>query len=215
MIKGIIFDLDGTLIDSMQVWYDVDRRFLRENGVCDPPEDISDRVKKMTIDQSSELFIREFGLKCTKEYVIRRIEELVRLEYEENIPLKPFAAELLDLLDSREIPCGVATVTYSSLAEAVLRRCGIRDRFRFLLTDRDFPGGKNYPDIYIKAAELLGTEPGETLVLEDSLHCVETAKNAGFVTAAVYDRAAAADRPALERLADCYIMTLDEVKKLL
>lgn len=215
MIKGVIFDLDGTLIDSMQVWYDVDRRFLRENGICDPPDDISDRVKKMTIDQSSELFIREFGLKCPKEYVIRRVEELVRLEYEENIPLKPFVVELLDFLDSRGIPCGVATVTYSSLAEAVLRRCGIRDRFKFLLTDRDFPEGKNTPDIYIKAAELLGTKPDETLVAEDSLHCVETAGNAGFITAAVYDRAAEADRAALEKMADFYIMTLDEVKDLI
>lgn len=215
MVKGVIFDLDGTLIDSMQVWYDVDRRFLGENGVSDPPEDISDRVKKMTIDQSSELFIREFGLSCTKEYVIRRVEELVRLEYEENIPLKPFAAELLKLLDSRGIPCGVATVTYDSLAEAVLGRCGIRDRFKFLLTDKDFPGGKNSPDIYIRAAELLGTKPEETLVIEDSLHCVETAKKAGFITAAVYDRAADADRAAMERLADFYIMTLDEVKNLL
>ncbi|MCM1529609.1 MAG: HAD family phosphatase [Alistipes sp.] len=215
MVKGIIFDLDGTLIDSMQVWYDVDRRFLGENGVSDPPEDISDRVKKMTIDQSSELFIREFGLSCTKEYVIRRIEELVRLEYEENIPLKPFAAELLEFLDSRDIPCGVATVTYDSLAEAVLGRCGIREGFKFLLTDKDFPGGKNSPDIYIRAAELLGTKPEDTLVIEDSLHCVETAKKAGFITAAVYDRAAAADRAAMERLADFYIMTLDEVKNLL
>lgn len=214
MIKGIIFDLDGTLIDSMQVWYDVDRRFLRENGICDPPDDISDRIKKMTIDQSSELFIREFGLKCSKEYVIQRIEELVRLEYDENIPLKPFVPELLNFLDSRGIPCGVATVTYRSLAEAVLRRCGIRNRFKFLLTDVDFPDGKNSPDIYMKAAELLRTKPEETLVAEDSLHCVETAANAGFITAAVYDRAAAADRAALEKLADFYIMKLDEVKDL-
>lgn len=215
MVKGVIFDLDGTLIDSMQVWYDVDRRFLGENGISDPPADISDRVKKMTIDQSSELFIREFGLRCTKEYVIRRIGELVRQEYEENILLKPCVGELLDILDDRGIPCGVATVTYSSLAEAVLRRCGIRDRFKFLLADRDFPEGKNSPEIYIKAAELLGTLPEETLVVEDSLHCIETARNAGFVTAAVYDKAAAADRNALERLADSYIMTLGEVKHLL
>ncbi len=94
MVKGVIFDLDGTLIDSMQVWYDVDRRFLGENGIDDPPEDISDRVKKMTVDQSSELFIREFGLSCSKEYVIRRIEELVRLEYEENIMLTLHAKQV-------------------------------------------------------------------------------------------------------------------------
>lgn len=65
MIKGIIFDLDGTLIDSMNVWYNTDRAFLKENGVDNPPEDISDRVKKLTIDKAAELFIQEFRLDCT------------------------------------------------------------------------------------------------------------------------------------------------------
>ena len=117
-INGVIFDLDGTLTDSMGIWYKIDRLFLKENGVTDPPADISDRMKKMTVDESSEYFITHFGLSCTKEYVIRRIEELVRHEYEENIPLKPYVSELLDVLDSRRIPYGIATATYRSLAEA-------------------------------------------------------------------------------------------------
>ena len=137
-INGVIFDLDGTLIDSMGIWYKIDRLFLKENGVTDPPADISDRMKKMTVDESSEYFISHFGLSCTKEYVIRRIEELVRHEYEENIQLKPCVEELLDLLDSKCIPYGIATATYRSLAEAVLRRCGIYERFSFLLTDKEF-----------------------------------------------------------------------------
>lgn len=215
MIKGIIFDLDGTLIDSMQIWYDIDRRFLIENGVKNPPREISDRLKKMTIFQSSEVFIKEFGLNCTKEYVIKRIEELVRIEYEKNIPLKPYATELLDFLDSRGIPYGVATATYKALAEAALTRLGIRDRISFLLTDKEYPNGKNFPDIYIGAAKLLGTLPEETLVAEDSLHCVETAVNAGFITAAVYDKAAESDRTELEKTADYYISGLEEIKDLI
>ena len=179
-IKGIIFDLDGTLIDSMGIWSRIDREFLHENGVTDPPADISDIVKKMTVDQSSQYFIDRFGLSCTKEYVIKRIEELVRIEYEERIQLKPDVAELLDYLDDSRIPYGIATATYKVLAESVLKRCGIYGRFRFLLSDREYPMGKKYPDIFHGAAQLLGGQPDEILVSEDSLHCIETAKTAGF-----------------------------------
>lgn len=214
MIKSVIFDLDGTLIDSMHIWYDVDRRFLIENGVADPPREISERMKKMTIDQCAELFISEFGLTCSKEYVIRRIEELVRIEYEENIPLKTGVAELLDFLGSRGIPYGAATATYKSLAEAVLLRCGIRDRFAFLLTDKEYPRGKRFPDIFFGGAELLGTKPEETLVVEDSLHCIETASAAGFVTAAVYDPFSEGDIPELKKLADYFFMSVSEIGSL-
>lgn len=214
-VKGIIFDLDGTLIDSMKIWYDADRKFLMENGVEKPPADISERMKKMTIFQCSELFIREFDLKCSKEYVVNRIEELVRIEYENNIPLKPHVTELMDFLDSRGVPYGVATATYKSLAEAALARLGIRERIAFLLTDKEYPRGKKFPDIFLGGAKLLGTSPAETLVIEDSLHCVETAKRAGFRTAAVYDASSAPDREMLESTADHYIMRLDEIKELI
>lgn len=215
MIKSVIFDLDGTLIDSMSIWYRIDREFLRENGVTDPPADISDRMKKMTVDESSEYFIRHFGLSCTKDHVIKRIEELVRAEYEERIPLKPHVQELLDILDSRCIPYGVATATYRSLAEAVLKRCGICGRFAFLLTDAEYPMGKKCPDIFLGGAERLGTAPEETLVVEDSLHCIETAAGAGFITAAVYDSAAEAERPQIEAASDYYFESLRDLGKLI
>lgn len=210
-IKGIIFDLDGTLIDSMQIWYDIDRRFLLENGVENPPREISDKVKRMTVEQTADFFIEQFSLKCTQEYVIKRIEELVRIEYEEKIPLKPYAMELLDNLDNKGIPYGIATATYSSLARAVLERHGIYDRIKFLLTDAEYPRGKKFPDIFMGAAELLGTKPGETIVVEDSLHSVITAKNAGFITAAVYDEASAEDRTELEKKSDYYFTSLKEM----
>ncbi len=215
MIKGVIFDLDGTLIDSMQVWNKVDRMFLKECGVAEPPEDISDRVRKMTVDQSSEYFISEFGLSCTKEYVINRVEELVKIQYEEIIPLKAGVCELLDFLDERGIPYGVATATYKRLAEAVLRRHGILDRLTFLLTDEEFPEGKCSPGIFIAGAEMLKSSPSETLVAEDSLHCLETASGSGFFTVGVYDQVSAADREEAEKISDAYIMKLDELKKII
>lgn len=215
MIKGIIFDLDGTLIDSMKIWYDVDRNFLRENGITDPPADISERVKKMTVDQSSQYFIDLFHLNVTKEYVIKRIEDMVREEYENHIPLKPYVNETLDMLDEKGIPCGVATATYKALAEAVMKRCGIYDRFSFVLTDVEYPRGKKFPDIFLGGAERLGCSPGETLVIEDSLHCIETAKSAGLVTAGIYDETAEPDRLKITETADYYLMSLSELKTII
>ena len=211
MIKGIIFDLDGTLLDSMTVWSSIDSEFLIENGITNPPPEVSDVVKKMTVDESSQYFIDRFGLKCTKEYVIWRIEDMVRERYEEQIPLKPHVTELLDALDSRGIPYGIATATYKRLAEAALRRCGVYERFRFLLTDAEYPAGKNFPDIFIGGAERLGAEPAEVLVVEDSLHCIETAKAAGFAVCGVYDSVAEADKSRIIALSDYYVNNIDEI----
>ncbi len=211
MIRGVIFDLDGTLIDSMKVWSKVDIAFLSECGIENPPKDISERVRKMSVDEAARYFISEFSLDCSKEYVINRIEELVRIQYEELIPLKPDVAEVLDFLDKRHIPYGVATATYKSLAEAVLKRCGIYGRMSFLLTDCEFPAGKLSPDIFLGAAEIMGLEPDEILVAEDSLHCVQTAVSAGFFTAGVYDSVSSCDKQEIQRTADIYINRLGEI----
>lgn len=211
MIKGVIFDLDGTLLDSMTVWSSIDREFLEENGVKDIPHDISDIVKKMTVDESSQYFIDRFGLSCTKEYVIHRIEEMVRDRYENKIPLKPYASEVMNFLDSCGIPYGVATATYKGLAEAALRRCGVYDRIRFLLTDSEYPQGKSFPDIFLGGADMLGTKPCDTLVVEDSLHCIETAKAAGFQICGVYDDTSESDMPRIIELSDFYARSLDEI----
>ena len=212
MIKGVIFDLDGTLIDSMQIWTKIDRKLLIENGVENIPPDISDRVRKMTIEESAQYFIDEFRLKCTNEYIIKRIEDLVRIEYEENILLKPYAAEFLDYLDEKKIPYGVATATYKGLAEAVLKRCGIWERMRFLLTEVEYPLGKKFPDIFLGGAERLGAEPEEVLVFEDSLHCIETAAKAGFITAGVYDEVSWNEQSLIADTADYYVRSLKELE---
>ena len=139
---------------------------------------------------------------------------MVRQRYEEQIPLKPYAAELLDHLDSKGIPYGVATATYKGLAEAALKRCGVYERIQFLLTDVEYPQGKNFPDIFIGGAQRMGCSPAETFVVEDSLHCIETAKAAGFPVCGVYDSVAEADTPRIIALSDYYVRSLDEIKNI-
>ncbi len=188
--KGIIFDLDGTLLDSMHCWENVDRSFLLENEIT-PPEGISDIVKKMTIQDSAMYFKTQFKLKQSCEDIINRVEEMVREHYFNTIQLKNGGYELIHEFKKMGYRLCVATATYKSLAEAALKRLGIYECFDSLLTCSDIGAGKDKPDIYIKSAEKMGCDIKNTLVIEDSLHCIETAENSGFKTIAVYDEVSA------------------------
>lgn len=195
--KGIIFDMDGTLLDSMGMWHQLDRRFLRENGI-EPPAGISDIVKTMTVDAAAAYFVERFALPMTAEQVNARIAEIAAAEYRLHLPLKPYAKEFLQAVSQRGIPCVLASATYAELLETALERLGIRQYFRAVLTpSADLPG-KHQPDIYIKAAKILGTAPAETVVIEDALHAAETAKRAGFCTVGMRDASDQDDWAALE-----------------
>lgn len=202
-MKSVILDMDGTLIDSMQIWHEIDIRFFAENGL-ELPEGLSEQVAKMSMEEWAAFFVREFPIGYTPEGVIKRIEEMAAEYYEHTIPLKPYAAEFLDILDKSRIPYGIATATYRSSAEAVLKRLGIHERLQFLLTAEDIPGGKTTPAMYLKAAELLGTVPADTLIVEDALHCVQMAVQCGFPVAAVYDESC----PPAEWAEICRISTM-------
>jgi len=215
MIKGIIFDLDGTVIDSMGIWAGIDRQFLRENGIENPPPDVSDNLKRMSADESGKYLIERFGLKLTVSQISQRTQELVKEQYEKYIELKPNVIELLDFLDRKGIPYGIATATYDSLAKAVLKRHGILNRFKFILTDSDYPKGKKFPDIFMGASEILGLSPKNVLVAEDSLYAIVTAKKAGFVTAGLFDGLSENDRSEIETAADYYFETIDEIINIL
>lgn len=186
-IQGVILDMDGTLIDSMSIWHEIDIRFFAENGL-EIPEGLSEMVNKMSMEEWANYFISEFHIQNTPEGVTKRIEEMAAEYYEQTIPLKPYVTEFLDFLDAQGLVYGVATATYRSSATAALQRLGILERMQFLLTAEDIPGGKTTPAMYLEAAKLLGTPPSETLIVEDALHCVQMAVQSGFPAAGVYDK---------------------------
>ncbi len=208
--KGIIFDLDGTLIDSMKVWENVDRDFVAENGGIYTP-DISDTVKTMTIFQSAEYFKNRFSLEMSCQQIIDRIEEMVSEKYHNSIPLKKGVYSTLQKLADKGIKMCVATATYNSLVNAALKRLEIADMFEFVITCADVGVGKDSPEIFYKSAEKLGLAISETIIVEDSLHSIETAKKAGFFTVGVYDALAEGDIQKITAICDVYINNMNEL----
>lgn len=210
IFKGVIFDLDGTLLDSMHVWETVDKIFLQENNVPYSPE-ISEALKTMSLEESAQFFIDEFMLTHSREYVINRIEEIVYQQYAMNIPLKPYVTDFLNMLDTLNIPYCIATATYASLADKALNRLGILERFKFILTCSEVGENKTSPKVYIRAAEKLGLKPNETAVIEDALHCIETAKNAGFFVVGIKDDSSRNDWNKIKSIADLTVLSFSDL----
>lgn len=208
--NAAIFDLDGTLIDSMGVWGKVDELFLAKRGVALTP-DYSAAVGAMSFQEAAEYTIRRFGFSDTTEELIREWTEMVEQEYAHNIPLKPHAREYLDSLRAEGIKLGVATALAEELYVPVLKNNGVLDYFEGFASVCEAARGKGFPDVYLLAAERLGTPPQECVVFEDVLPGIRGGKAAGMQAVGVYDAHSVPDEEKIRSLADHYITDFSEL----
>ena len=202
-----IFDMDGTLIDSMVFWRHLASEYLHSRGVTQIPEDLPERIKPMTMSESAALFRREFGLTGDVE---AQMNEMMEDHYRNDIPLKPGAWEYLENLHRQGVRMCVASATAEHLMESCLTRLGVRQYFEFLLSCETVGAGKRSPLVYQESARRLGTVPGEIAVYEDALYAVQTAKAAGFHVVGVYDDSAADSWQAIEQESDEVILNWEE-----
>ena len=187
MIKGAIFDLDGTLLNSMPVWENLGELYLRSLGI-EAEKGLGEILFSMGMQQGVEYLITRYHLDMTQEEVRSGVVREIKDFYEEKVPLKEGAREFLEGMREKQIPMLIATSSDRECAEAALRRLHIRNWFAGILTCEEMGADKKRPDIYLAASLQLDTEPFETLVFEDSLPAIKTAKKAGFLTVAVYDK---------------------------
>ena len=182
-----IFDMDGTLVDSMVYWKRLATEFLESKGVLEISPTVLERIKPMTMTESAALFIEEYELSGTDESVAEEMNAMMDEHYRSDIPLKPGVSAYLDALHNRGVVMCVASATAEELMDACLSRLGVAHYFSFLLSCETVGIGKNRPDVYWESAKRLGAESAEIAVYEDALYAAETAKNAGFYTVAVRD----------------------------
>jgi HAD superfamily hydrolase (TIGR01509 family) len=202
-----IFDMDGTLIDSMIFWKNLASEYLSSKGVKDIPLDILERIKPMTMSESAALFRREFGLTGDPE---AEMNAMMDAHYQNDIPLKYGVREYLETLHSRGVRMCVASATAEHLMETCLTRLGVRDCFEFLLSCETVGAGKRSPLVYHESAGRLHAAAAEVAVYEDALYAVQTAKEAGYYVVGVYDDSAAKNWLTIEKLADEIVLNWEE-----
>ena len=200
--KLAIFDMDGTLVDSMRYWQLLGREYLASKGVTDIPEEVLEKTKPMTMTESSALFIETFGFPGTPEEVAAEINGMMEMHYRKDVPLKDGVAEYLKSLAECGVRMCVASATAEPLMQACLKRLGVLECFEFLLSCETVGAGKNRPDVYFAAAQRLGCRPEEAAVYEDALYAAKTAKQAGFYVVGIYDETAGRHWQELSQLAD-------------
>ena len=186
-IEGVIFDLDGTLLDSTWVWSKIDVEFLGKHGY-EVPDDYSKAIMSMGFEDVAIYTIERFGLKATKEEVMAEWDAMAHEAYAHKVELKPGTKELLEWLKKEGIPAGIATSNSASLFEPCLRNRQVYDMFHSFTETGDVERGKEFPDVYIKAAEKMGALPEKCLVFEDIIPAMEGARKGGFKTVGVREK---------------------------
>ena len=185
-IRGAIFDVDGTLLDSMFIWDTIGETYLRSIGY-QPKENLNETFKNMSLRQAARYYQTEYGVTLSIDQIMDGVNAMLERYYRFEVPLKPGVAELLERLRQSGVKLCIATATDRHLVEAALDRCGVLSCFGEIFTCNEVGHGKDEPDIFEAALRFLGTRKEETIVFDDALYAVRTAKEAGFLVAAVYD----------------------------
>ncbi len=208
MIKALIFDMDGTLLDTMSAWDNIGYEYLSSKGITAIPEKLDDELKAMTLLEASELFRKHFLPNNTKEQICDDLNNLIRHKYEYEFELKENTKEFLEMY--KHLPKCVATATERSLVEPALKRLGIFDYFEFIITSYEVGNSKTEPDIFLQSAEKLGHKISETIVFEDAPFALKTAKTAGFYTVAIHDDSYKASIDIIKEYSDQYVNVITE-----
>lgn len=207
---GAIFDMDGTLLDSMPLWDGIGGAFLKARGLLEPPG-MRETLKSLGMIETAEYLRERFSLPDTPQSIIKELNGMVETGYFETAPAKRDIVPFLAKLREAGVAMCVATATDRYLAEAALRRLGLLDFFAFLLTCTEVGAGKDRPDIFETAAGRLGVARQDTVVFEDALHAIQTAKAAGFRVVAIQEDSCVEDEAAIRAAADQFIFQYAEV----
>jgi len=210
-IKCAIFDFDGTLFDSMFIWDSVGEIYLRALGK-EPMPSMREDVRALSLYQSACYFRREYDLPLSAEEIMAGINQTIEHFYIHEVLPKPGVVDFLEQMKGAGIPMCIATASERCQIEAALSRCGMAHYFDAIFTCSEVGHGKDVPVIFRKAMEHFGADRSSTVIFEDAIHAIQTAKADGFAVAAVFDSSEKRQKE-IRDLSDCYIADFEHTEE--
>ena len=208
MNKGAIFDVDGTLLDSMPVWENAPDRFLEGLGIAAEPG-LFEIMLRMSLDEGAAYLKSAYKLDMTYQEIKDGVLGVIRDFYFYQAQPKPGAREFLQELKERHIPMYIATSSNREHIRAAFERLKMDQYFDGMITCEEAGAGKSDPRIFLMAAERMGMQPADIFVFDDVINAVRSANRAGFVTVGVYDPSSSADNDAMRKESWIYIHSLE------
>lgn len=209
-IKGAIFDLDGTILDSMPIWSNLGNIYLKAKGKVAQP-DLAYQLEKMSISEAAQYFIDNYAIDNNIEKIENEINEILFNYYHKICPIKNGVKNYLAKLKQNSIPMVIATSSSKLLVKIALKRLDIYQYFSKIFTTTELNTNKTESKIYTECAKYLAFPPNQIIVHEDVLFAINTAKNAGFNIIAVYDESSKNDELKIRKIADKYIYSFNEL----
>lgn len=209
-IKAVIFDLDGTLVDSMWMWKNIDMEFLSQRNLPFE-EELQEKIEGMSFTETARYFQEYYKLTETVEELKEIWNGMAMEKYRHEVPLKEGAEKFLDYLKEKGIKMGIATSNSRELVQAVDDAHGLSRYISCFITACSVNKGKPAPDVYLEAARQLKVDPGECLVFEDIVKGMEAGKNAGMRVCGVEDDYSSHQREKKRKSCDYYIRSFLEI----
>ncbi len=207
-VNGVIFDVDGTLLDSLWAWEHSGSNFVRSLGI-EPAEDLDEQLVPLSLMDGARLIKERYQLTQTPEEILAQTLVPIVQRYAYEIAPMPGIPQLLARLQAQGVKMSVATAGDKAMAVSALKRLGLLDYFETIVTCDEVGIGKTSPAVYEEALRRMGTNKTRTLVVEDAPHALQTAHAAGFLTAAVEEEHSAAQRADKMAVADFYIFSYE------
>jgi len=202
--RAVIFDLDGSLVDSMWLWKEIDIEYLGRFGIP-LPDRLQSQIEGMSFSETAVYFKEHFPIPDSIEKMKSDWNQMAWDKYMNEVPLKPGIPEFLEECRRRGIKLGIATSNSRELVENVAKVHKLHDYFSCIMTGCDVNKGKPAPDIYLAVSKALEIAPKDCLVFEDIIPGILAGKNAGMEVCAVEDAYSSSDRENKKALADYYI----------
>lgn len=209
-MQGAIFDVDGTILDSMTVWVDITNEFFHDHGIAVSKEETLS-YQSMSFEESLVGIHNEYLPDMSVEEMFDEFSRRAAEKYANDLPAKPYVCDYIHKLYENGVKIAAATSGFPDLVYSAFKRLGIYDCFSVYAFSSEVGCSKSSPDIYLLAAKRLGLEPAVCTVYEDIATGIESAKGAGFMTVAIEDPTNAHIRDRLIQHSDRYITGWDEL----